>query len=106
MSNHTPGPWSAYQRPSEIGTNYFRILLHGFSDEQPKYGQDSLAGYCGEANANLIAAAPDMLEALEFCMRVIGESDLTPSGGVTEEEIDTAYCKAKAAIAKAKGETQ
>lgn len=56
-TKHTPGPWTAFQRPKEEGTNYWRIT---FTDRS----SDSLVGYCGEANARLIAAAPELLEAL------------------------------------------
>ena len=57
-----------------------------------------------EANARLIAAAPDMLEALHDVLRYC----VTPSGlpdknkGRTPEQ-DAAMAKAKAAIAKAEG---
>ena len=55
ISEHTPGPW----RYKADGGNYMRIFCH--NDEG--WG-DNLCGYCGEANARLIAAAPDLLEAL------------------------------------------
>jgi hypothetical protein len=87
---HTPGPWVAFQRDKEKGTNYYRILLHNHPDQQGVYGQDSLCGYCGEANARLIAAAPELLEALkEIAMETT--------------EAWTRW-RARAAIAKATGE--
>lgn len=49
----TPGPWDAFQRDSEIGSNYCRIT---FTDRT----SDSLHGYCGEANATFIARARTM----------------------------------------------
>lgn len=55
MSDHTPGPW----RYKADGGNYMRI----FCSNDQGWG-DNLCGYCGEANARLIAAAPDLLEAL------------------------------------------
>lgn len=40
------------------GTNYARITCD-------QSGGDNLRGYCGAANARLIAAAPDLLNALQ-----------------------------------------
>lgn len=60
MSNNpTPGPWS-YQ----MNGNHARIYLHGLGQADSVEGGDSLQGYCGEANARLIAAATDLLEEL------------------------------------------
>ena len=58
---HTPGPWR-YENPS-IGSNYARIFFS--ADEKDG---DNLCGYCGEANARLIAASPELLEALELIL--------------------------------------
>jgi len=63
MSKHTPGPWSY-----SIDRNYVRIYLHGLGRIDEIHGGDSLRGYCGEANARLIAAAPDMLDMLKKCL--------------------------------------
>jgi hypothetical protein len=52
-----------------------------------------------EANAQLIAAAPDLLEALEVFI------ELHPcTNGCEPDDMTCATSKAKAAIAKAKGE--
>lgn len=51
---HTPGPWSYGQRESEVGSNYYRIKT-----SNDVLSGDNLVGYCGEANARLIAAAPE-----------------------------------------------
>lgn len=52
-SKATKGPWDAFQRDGEIGSNYFRIT---FSDRN----SDSLHGYCGEANAKFLSHARTM----------------------------------------------
>lgn len=49
-----------------------------------------------EANAKLIAAAPDLLETLEFCKSVIEKQ------GMFDLSERMAFDKAKAAISKAK----
>lgn len=58
MPDHTPGPWLIIYRgltSREIGSNAY--VCHAEA-----YGYN---GREAEANANLIAAAPDLLEALE-----------------------------------------
>lgn len=86
MSKHTPGPWRFSSHPHD--GNYMRI--HCSSD--PNEG-DNLRGYCGEANARLIAAAPDLLSALEMIMAKVAGCERDPE-----------YEAARAAIAKVKGE--
>ena len=54
MSKHTPGPWR--YKPHSVDSNYMLI----FCSNDPHEG-DNLRGYCGEANARLIASAPDLL---------------------------------------------
>lgn len=57
-SKHTPGPWR--YKPHSVDSNYMLI----FCSADPAEG-DNLRGYCGDANARLIAAAPALLEALQ-----------------------------------------
>ncbi len=90
MSKHTPGPWSLWGKanPSQVIS-----YEHGFI-AQTVGGND-------EANARLISAAPELLEALnklfgadmEYCMEMDGKQD----------QLD-AIEFARAAIAKATGE--
>ena len=94
MSKHTPGPWVYTTSLQGERGRYIR----GANDEQP--GKMAIARICGRggyseytANARLIAAAPDLLEALLFVLKY--ES----MGAVTE-------ATARAAIAKATGETK
>ena len=65
MSKHTPGPWEAHNgevtTPRENGRSYRRIAA------VQDYGLGSLKEV-DEANARLMAAAPDMLACIEaFC---------------------------------------
>jgi len=83
MSNHTPGPWkievAAYLkegRPAAYKVNGLNKRL--------------VVGWCEKNDAELIAAAPDMLEALEYLLTRLD----------TIEDIRIA----QDAIAKAKGE--
>lgn len=88
---HTPGPWRVRGKTFNL-----QIAIVGPSGEL----SDSIAYAWGqngeaEANARLIAAAPELLEALGGCIQHMEWS--TPQGRA-------AYETAKATIAKAKGE--
>ena len=89
MSKHTKGPW---RYTVSEGSNYCRIYCHN----SPHWG-DNLRGYCGEANARLISAAPDLLEALETLRDEIIDT-------TWDNSFRSALDKATAAIFKAKGE--
>ena len=82
---HTPGPWSYEMRHD---TNYAHITCD-------TRGGDNLRGYCGEPNARLIAAAPDLLDALE---EIVSAAD-----GDGWSQLDADLRKARLAIAKATG---
>jgi hypothetical protein len=100
-TKHTPGPWSIHPRSatSVMAEGMGIASCAGHSDNK----KDPVA-LCleQEANARLIAAAPDMLEALEFSAYVIErlENDLKKFRPGTYSGSN----KARAAIAKAKGE--
>ena len=53
MNTHTPGPWDI----SKIGNNYDQFSVYGPD------GQNVVNTCEGTANAHLIAAAPELLEA-------------------------------------------
>ena len=96
---HTPGPWQGgLQISSSKGSNIIAHIqtrtkkLSGYSNANGVYHYEALA------NAQLIAAAPELLEALVFCLSFLtanndGEDDVV-------ERIKTA----KSAILKATGE--
>ena len=88
MGKHTPGPWLLSGRTvyalNDKGTNRFSALV-----------QDAHApAYELNANARLIAAAPELLEFAEEWLRIQGSDD------------NYMTSKAKAVIAKAKGDQQ
>ena len=96
---HTPGPWQGgLQISSSKGSNIIAHIqtrtkkLSGYSNANGVYHYEALA------NAQIIAAAPELLEALVFCLSFLtanndGEDDVV-------ERIKTA----KSAILKATGE--
>lgn len=102
VSGHTPGPWEVDRYPDG------RALVFCAKFENSHYG-DWIADISGiadggskqKANARLIAAAPELLEALEACVTQLllhGWND--PADGLKS---CAALVKARAALAKAKG---
>lgn len=86
----TPGPWHIRNSRVQAGGNYIADCdaSYFFSDEQR------------QANARLIAAAPDLLSALERCLPFV-DSIRAMSGG----DGDMTAWTARSVIAAAKGET-
>ena len=81
-TKHTPGPWKAINMSWEysmiIDEDAARIAQVFIRDEVDEETQDKFEEI-KEANANLIAAAPDMYEALEcacdkYCIGYEGDS--------------------------------
>jgi hypothetical protein len=96
MSKHTPGPWA---------WNESFFGLQGATG--PVLYYEGYAGMClalerEEANARLIAAAPDMLEALLFAERHC-PCGARPESPDTHPHVPG--CVIAAAIKKARGET-
>ena len=92
MSAHTPGPWKAHFEEAYFvtGPDLGRVAMmmnlkgaHGLGGRRS--GDESAA------NCRLIAAAPELLAALEFVVAAYGTLE---SGAIDQ---------ARAAIAKAKG---
>lgn len=116
-TQHTPGPWIYEKNP--LTTHTFNILSDGLrlaevvsgpaEFTKPAYGCPEFIGTQGEANARLIAAAPELLEALEYSVSEIAAF----YAAAKEGRIDTVITigqfgrleKAFAAIAKARGES-
>ena len=100
MSKHTLGPWRLeadkahfYSMTAIVGGSKMNSQPHSF----PGYEMIVQVGgtadvFTLEANARLIAAAPDLLEACKVALGIIGF-------GAEHDQIS-------AAIAKAKGETK
>ena len=92
MTEYTPGKWA-------IG--YDNTGNGGFCEWWNVEADDEhIAKVAGEANARLIAAAPDMLEALVAALAPFNEPTRNPSGNPVGEP---SWCaKARAALAKAR----
>lgn len=113
MTDHTPGPWIAVESlvytassPNCMG---WKQLADCRGVEGAYFDATHIDQRVRFANAHLIAAAPDLLEALEDAahsielLRAIAYPSSYQSGKWAPS-LDTLH-KAKAAIAKAKGDT-
>lgn len=102
ITEHTPGPWKVEPIESQRSLVYCRIngsQSLGFAGVY-KLDDKECQNEC-LANANLIAAAPELLEALETAVSWYQEwLELGPDAG--DLSLDTL----RKAIAKAKGEQQ
>ena len=109
MGEHTRGPWHWDEDVKDIGeingpNGGMVAFVHPFASirTSEKFGG---AHYC-HADARLIAAAPELLEALEGLLSATESSEGVPAATVPCEEgcsMCTAQIAARAAIAKARG---
>lgn len=96
---HTPGPWRLFMTTDGrkligIGESTGEgIADHGFGTWRS--GEEQLA------NARLIAAAPDLLEALKTCLSTYVDLANSGDAGFWDPEKEAHVQAARAAIAKA-----
>jgi hypothetical protein len=119
LASHTPGPWKVqplqYDQGGTIaicstpGCGIIATIPPMNEDDEPT-AETAQRDPCDEANARLIAAAPELLEALEASedlLRDIGtaaESGNPYSRAELESAINRVSTENQAAIRKAKGE--
>jgi hypothetical protein len=101
MSKHTPGPWQLdfYNR---IGEDYVAISAakHKALAEVVWRFKDDEQSPELEANAHLIAAAPELLEALQLASIALAYAEQEKPGLYAD-----IYTQINAALDKARGET-
>jgi hypothetical protein len=112
MTNHTPGPWSYHAQQRGILGEPETLRPNGYNVravEPVKFGGTPLADVgtthsaTDEANARLIAAAPDLLEAAEAVKaKITGPQVMTV--GEANKLLAEVFNLIDPAIAKAKGE--
>ena len=99
--NHTPGPWATHKTEGNGGNIPDRLEIVGPEEGRKRSLIASIYGFKlseGQANAQLIAAAPELYEALEAAYMV-----LKPQKSRFKDYVD-AVTLARAALAKARGE--
>jgi hypothetical protein len=107
---HTPGPWQI--RPPKDHEGHVHIVGTQLGDDgitiatayptasSPASGPRYLRR---EANAHLIAAAPELLDALKLASELLGHDRVSSGPLIGDYELDTAIEIIHAAIAKAEG---
>jgi len=90
-AKHTPGPWTTGRAINTVDIGKFSFIC--------PFGANS-ADQVAEikANARLISASPDLLAALEACVKQCADYERMT------EDCAAAFRNARSAIAKAKGE--
>ena len=111
---HTPGPWSFVEPGCAVDQTGKYIKLIGGGEQPPFQPKEQ------RANANLIAAAPELLEALEQALVSLEDSqelvdryendgcdwNIQPKRRPSGDAHAFAVRDARAAISKAKGQLQ
>ena len=103
-NKYTPGPWVSYPCRAK---SLYRVETRGSGNDLAPISEST--GPDREANARLIAAAPDLLRVAEEADTVCDQAaellaDIAPGDRWAEERIDTLTAlamNARAAIAKA-----
>lgn len=102
MNKHTPGPWVA------TAVSEYEWSIHNANGHPAPHALviapngDLLRRMRSRANARLIAAAPEMLEALEIAFLALGREGGN-AVGTSVPGVRDAWLKARAAIARAEG---
>ena len=102
-NSFTPGPWFIEDNDRSISSNAVTgIALVNMANIRYGWdGPDFVTASHRAANARLIAAAPELLEALKGMLEQFNYHTTT---GINHEE-SNAIAKARAAVAKAGGES-
>ncbi len=102
---HTPGPWTAWG--TTIRANKGDYVASAKYYPIPGVDDDN-----SDANARLIAAAPELLEACKGVLALFASLTIQPNGDHDNPETDPAYivtfgelAKLRAAIEKAEGQS-
>lgn len=107
---HTPGPWGWPNDSKEGCSSFDALKLRGpdgdaviFAEIEGSANNATGAFLCFEnpADARLIAAAPDLLEACEGALEYFATYHNCLCGQTSTGTIVCALCKLRAAIAKA-----
>lgn len=95
MSKHTPGPWIIdVYNPNDIVSDVYDVEICAIQPVDIGGRKMWDYGEITKANASLIAAAPDLLEAIIDCRRALELANFTGELAIVDS-----------AIAKARGES-
>jgi hypothetical protein len=107
-TKYTPAPWRVETSPFEV----YNVDHGALGTKHIVSGSTMIAHLYDDAQADLIASAPELLGALEYCVHIMTEFGSfdngveTPCGSIKEAEVyaGESIKEARNAIAKAKGE--
>lgn len=88
MTQHTPGPWIMEHAQDVVTDTQHRIVAIAY-DPQDQRSISEISN----ANARLICAAPDLLEALKIARRTI--MGINPGAWGVMDKLDSAIAKAE-----------
>jgi len=95
-SKHTPGPWRTNLVDDTLIESGGWCVAKAYGDYDTDFERM-------EANARLIAAAPDMLAALIGLQYILASAESNASGNPNHDHVQRRVGAARAAIAKASG---
>ena len=105
--SHTPGPWATHKTEGNGGNIPDRLEIVGPEEGRKRSLIASIYGFKlpeGQANARLIAAAPELLETCESLLEIIDVRMLELSEVEWGQRKHEAEHKAKSALAKVRGD--
>lgn len=86
MGNHTPGPW----RVDTSGGAYIGYIVAGEGDDETTLAEVERWPFGNDADSRLMAAAPQMLEALQRCFVWLGANTPIEVDELVEKAIKAA----------------
>lgn len=95
-TSHTPGPWTIEEGKTPVSGGFLVLAPY----DEDKLGTPIMATCANIANAHLIAAAPELLQALAFYVQICGNTCYS----VTRETAQEMYNQGAAALKKALGQ--
>lgn len=101
----TKGPWELGTHPANPHLNIIKPVMFGSQVTVLPECEGGHVSIDNIANARLIAAAPDLLEALDDLILNIGKSPTGRGLFSVEEAYSLEFNKARSAISKARGES-
>lgn len=110
MSAHTPGPWRAELAPDDglrpVVRGAWELVVGEGSDRMVLAARSPWPNRAEESNANahLIAAAPELLAVARRWLRVMGDAGSDRCACCPDEYV-CCRCEVEAAIAKAEGKS-
>lgn len=101
MKTHTSGPWIVDQYNEDRATAYVTTVERGVDVPEKGYAIAAVSAIgIDDPNARLIAAAPELLDALEFAIRILDRDGIRPLCGNAFTQTDIEHLQA--AVAKAR----